>query len=323
MKKIILFLILSAMLMTGCAPEKVQPYHGDDTTVSTGSASEKESTDDNPRFADTAEQQGTTVFDPSKVPEYSGDAWVTVNGDVPYFTEDELTTETYIQLSELDELGRCGLGIMCAGVETMPDGERGEIGMIKPTGWVQEKYPDVIKESPSYLYNRAHILMWALSGVNADERGLITGTRYMNIEGILPNEETVVDYIEATGDHVMYRVTPVFTGDNLPADGVLMEAQSVESDGLIFCRYAYNVQPGIMIDYATGESHTEDSDIQTQDHVQEKSEATYVGNKNSMIFHLPDCISVSKMKEKNRVYFYRNRKEPISQGYNPCGGCNP
>ena len=116
MKKIILFLILSAMLMTGCAPEKVQPYHAT-TQRFHGSASEKESTDDNPRFADTAEQQGTTVFDPSKVPEYSGDAWVTVNGDVPYFTEDELTTETYIQLSELDELGRCGLGIMCAGLK--------------------------------------------------------------------------------------------------------------------------------------------------------------------------------------------------------------
>ena len=205
----------------------------------------------------------------------------------------------------------------------MPDGERGEIGMIKPSGWVQAKYPDVIEENPSYLYNRAHILMWALSGVNADERGLITGTRYMNIEGMLPNEETVVDYIEATGEHVMYRVTPVFTGDNLLADGVLMEAQSVESDGLIFCRYAYNVQPGIMIDYATGESHTEDSDIQTQEPVQGNNEATYVGNKNSMIFHLPDCGSVSKMKEKNKVYFYGNREEPVAQGYDPCGGCNP
>ena len=180
MKKIILFLILSAMLMTGCAPEKVQPYH-DDTTVS---ASEKESTDDNPRFADTAEQQGTKGFDSSKLPEYSGDAWVAVNGDVPYFTEDELTTEAYIHLSELDDLGRCGPGMMCAGLETMPDGERGEIGMIKPSGWVQAKYPDVIEENPSYLYNRAHIMMWALSGVNADERGLITGTRYMNIEGM-------------------------------------------------------------------------------------------------------------------------------------------
>lgn len=320
MKKIIIFFILSAMLMTGCAPEKIQPYHGDDTT---GSASEKECMDDNPRFTDTVEQQGTTGFDPSKLPEYSEDAWVTVNGDVPYFTEDELTTETYTHLSELDELGRCGPGIMCAGSETMPDGERGEIGMIKPTGWVQEKYPDVIEESPSYLYNRAHILMWALSGVNADERGLITGTRYMNIEGMLPNEETVVDYIEETGEHVMYRVTPVFTGDNLLADGVLMEARSVESDGLMFCRYAYNVQPGIVIDYATGESYAESADNQTREPVQGNSDETYIGNKNSMIFHLPDCVSVGKMKEKNKVYFYGSSEEPISQGYDPCGGCNP
>lgn len=326
MKKRIIFLLLSVMLMTGCAPAKEQTYDGynaEDTVVSTETAPEEDGADGASGDTDNANQQGAAGFDPSEFPEYSGDAWVAVNDDVPYFTEDELTTETYIHLSELDDLARCGPGMMCAGLETMPEGDRGEIGMVKPSGWVQAKYPDVIEDSPSYLYNRAHILMWALSGINADERGLITGTRYMNIEGMLPNEETVVDYIESTGEHVIYRVTPVFTGDNLLADGVLMEAQSVESDGLMFCRYAYNVQPGIVIDYATGESHAEGADTLTQDTGKENSEETFIGNKNSMIFHLPDCSSVGKMKEKNKVYFYGSREEPVAQGYNPCGGCNP
>lgn len=193
-------------------------------------------------------------FDESLVPEYSGQAYAIINHDDPFFLESEMTTEIYVQLSELDSLGRCGIAMMCAGMETLPEGERGSIGSIKPSGWMQAKYPELIDEGPGYLYNRAHLLMWALSGVNDDPRGLITGTRYLNVEGMLPNEEQVLDYIEDTGEHVMYRVTPVFSGDNLVADGVLMEAASVESDGLRFCRYAYNVQPGIEIDYETGES---------------------------------------------------------------------
>lgn len=319
LKELILLFMLSAAMATGCVPD--QPAEAPEEVIQTSEAEHEtaeETVPESPAIKDEASE-----FDAAKLQEYDGSAWITVNNDVPFFTEEDMTTECYISLSELDELGRCGPGMMCAGLEFMPDGERGEIGMIKPSGWVQEKYPDVIEESPSYLYNRAHILMWALSGINADERGLITGTRYMNIEGMLPNEEMVLDYIESTGEHVMCRVTPVFTGDNLLADGVLMEARSVESDGLMYCRYAYNVQPGIVIDYATGESYAEGYAEPIPDPVPGNGVAAYIGNKNSMIFHLPDCGSVDKMKEKNKVYFYGDREEPISQGYEPCGGCNP
>lgn len=321
-KKLISLIILSIAITTGCVPQQLTETPGKTESVSqqTQGSGQQESL---PETELPVQADDVATFDPALLPEYDGSAWITVNNDIPFFTEEDMTTECYTFLSELDDLGRCGPGMMCAGLESMPNGDRGEIGMVKPSGWVQAKYPDVIEESPSYLYNRAHILMWALSGINADERGLITGTRYMNIEGMLPNEEMVVDYIESTGEHVMYRVTPVFNGDNLLADGVLMEARSVESDGLAFCRFAYNVQPGIVIDYATGESYAEDDTQPKPDPETTTGEATYIGNKNSMVFHLPECGSVGKMKEKNKVYFYGDREEPVSQGYGPCGNCNP
>lgn len=172
------------------------------------------------------------------------------NNNVPEF--DEYTTEPFCQLSELDDLGRCGPALACFGQESMPEGERGAIGHIKPSGWHTVKYNGIV--DGNYLYNRCHLLMWALSGINDDERNLITGTRYMNTEGMLSFEEQVVDYIEDTGNHVMYRVTPIFEGDNLVASGVQMEAASVEDDDLAFNVFCYNTQPGIAINYATGES---------------------------------------------------------------------
>ena len=185
---------------------------------------------------------------------YNESPFVEVNGNVPYFGEDEYTTESFEIYSELDSLGRCGVAYANIGKDLMPVEERGEIGMVKPSGWHTVKYPEVIEDL--FLYNRCHLIGYQLSGENANVQNLITGTRYLNVEGMLPFENKVASYVRETGNHVLYRVTPVFEKDNLVAEGVLMEAYSVEDEGkgVAFCVFVYNVQPGIEIDYATGES---------------------------------------------------------------------
>ena len=186
--------------------------------------------------------------------EYSGNPFVEVNGNVPYFGKEEYTTESFEIYSELDSLGRCGVAYANIGKDLMPVEERGEIGMVKPSGWHTVKYPEVIEDL--FLYNRCHLIGYQLSGENANVQNLITGTRYLNVEGMLPFENKVASYVRETGNHVLYRVTPVFEKDNLVAEGVQMEAYSVEDEGkgVAFCVFVYNVQPGIEIDYATGES---------------------------------------------------------------------
>ena len=188
------------------------------------------------------------------VSEYTGAAYVEVNNDKTFFEKDDITTEAFEQYSELDSLGRCGTAYANVCQYLMPTEERGEIGTIKPSGWHTVKYPDVIEDL--YLYNRCHLLGYQLTGENANEKNLITGTRYMNIDGMLPFENEVAEYVHETNNHVLYRVTPIFEGNNLVADGVLMEAYSVEDSGkgVQFCVFVYNVQPGIEIDYKTGDS---------------------------------------------------------------------
>ena len=193
------------------------------------------------------------AFGNETIPEYSGNPYVELNGNVPYFTDEELTTTAFELYSELDSLGRCGAGYANICKEIMPTEERGSIGMVKPTGWHTVKY-DCIADR--YLYNRCHLIGYQLAGENANEKNLITGTRYLNVDGMLPFENEVADYVDETDNHVLYRVTPVFSGDNLLASGVIIEAKSVEDNGagVQFNVYCYNVQPGINIDYATGES---------------------------------------------------------------------
>ncbi len=177
-----------------------------------------------------------------------------INNNIPYFTEEELSvTESYEYYPELDELGRCGACIANIGIDLMPTESRGDISSVYPSGWVQAKYDFV---DGGYLYNRCHLIGFQLAGENANEKNLITGTRYLNIDGMLSFENMIDDYVEETSNHVLYRVTPIFDGDNLVASGVLMEAYSMEDNGesIMFCVYAYNVQPGVVIDYATGES---------------------------------------------------------------------
>ena len=190
------------------------------------------------------------------IPEYSGQAYYVVNDNQPFFSEDDMNNETFESYSELDSLGRCGIAFANISGELMPTEERGEIGSIKPTGWNQKKYEGIVNSSPPYLYNRCHLIAHCLTAENANEKNLITGTRYMNVEGMLPFEEQVAQYLDSNDNHVLYRVTPVFEGKNLLANGVLIEAYSVEDngDGICFCAYCYNVQPGIEIDYRTGES---------------------------------------------------------------------
>ena len=191
-----------------------------------------------------------------EIPEYSGNPYVIMNNNEPLFTEDEKRTLSFETYSKLDSLGRCGVAFANVGRDLMPSDKRGEIGDIKPSGWVQAKYEGIVESEPPYLYNRCHLIAYRLTAENANENNLITGTRYMNVEGMLPFEEMVAKYLDAYDNHVLYRATPVFTGRNLLADGVLLEAYSVEDEGkgICFCVYIYNVQPGIEIDYTTGES---------------------------------------------------------------------
>lgn len=198
------------------------------------------------------EDEGETNY--TEIPAYQGETYIEVNGNQPYFTEEEYTTEVFEYYSELDLLGRCGVAYANICQELMPTEERGKIGMIKPSGWQNVKYPELVEGN--YLYNRCHLIGFQLAGENANEKNLITGTRYFNVEGMLPFENMVAEYVQETGNHVLYRVTPEYEGDNLVASGVRMEAWSVEDEGMgiSFHVYVYNVQPGVEIDYETGES---------------------------------------------------------------------
>ena len=256
----------------------------------------------------------------SDIPPYTTSAYIEINGNVPMFKENEISDKSYEYYSALDSLGRCGVCIASIGPDIMPTGEREKIGSVKPTGWHSVKYDNV---DGKYLYNRCHLIGYQLTAENANVENLITGTRYMNVVGMLPFENMVADYIKKTGNNVMYRVTPIFNGNNLLSNGVLMEAYSVEDNGkgISFCVYCYNVQPGIYIDYATGES----SFIGEMNQVQNESnkEYKYVLNKNSKKFHYKSCSSVSRMKESNKEFSEKSRDELIAAGYSPCGSCKP
>ncbi len=204
-------------------------------------------------------------FDPSTIPAYSGNASCIINNNIPYFTDAELTTDTFENYSDLDSLGRCQAAYANISPGTLPTQERGTIGDVRPSGWHTVKYNGII--DGNYLYNRCHLIAYQLAGENANVKNLLTGTRYMNTEGMMPYENLVADYVKQTGNHVLYRVTPVFEGDNLVANGILLEAKSVEDNGtgIMFHVYCYNVQPGIEIDYATGESRPDGTTTPTDD----------------------------------------------------------
>jgi DNA-entry nuclease len=259
-----------------------------------------------------------SVSNTDEIPEFAGDAYIILNSNIPDFTENDLVVESYESYSPLDALGRCGAAMACIGTDIMPTEERGSIGQVKPSGWHTVKYDHV---DGKYLYNRCHLIGYQLTGENANEENLITGTRYLNVEGMLPFENMVADYVKETENHVLYRVTPVFEGDNLVADGVIMEAQSVEDngDGIQFHVYVYNNQPGVEIDYATGESRR----IDLVGNESEVSDVTYILNTNSRKIHRHDCGQVASIKQENKQTTSLTKEELISPGYSACKGCNP
>lgn len=275
------------------------------------------------------------------VSSYTGSASVTLNNNVPSFDSSTITNVSFEQYGEFDALSRCTAAIACIGTDLMPTTERESIGSVKPTGWNQNKYPGVVDSEPPYLYNRCHLIGYQLSGENANEKNLVTGTRYMNVEGMLPYENTVASYVKSTGNHVMYRATPIFEGNNLLCSGVILEAYSVEDSGAGVCFnvFCFNVQPGVIINYADGSNVLDESYIAVQDNPDAEditrsstsevltegsaASANYIANKNTKKFHYPSCDSVSEMKESNKLYFEGTRDELISQGYSPCKRCNP
>lgn len=261
------------------------------------------------------------------IPAYDGKAYVAVNNNEPFFTDSDMTTTAFENYSDLDSLGRCGVAYANICKDIMPTEERGKIGLIKPSGWHTVKY-DVIKDR--YLYNRCHLIGYQLAGENANPKNLITGTRYLNVEGMLPFENLVADYVNNTGNHVLYRVTPMFSGSNLVANGVLIEAKSVEDNGggILFNVYCYNVQPGVGINYENGDSWldgTTGSASSGSDSSAAENSAADSSNSETMVhitatgkkYHRAGCRTLKKSDTEVTL------DEAKSMGLSPCGICNP
>lgn len=261
------------------------------------------------------------------IPAYDGKAYVAVNNNEPFFTDSDMTTTAFENYSDLDSLGRCGVAYANICKDIMPTEERGKIGMIKPSGWHTVKY-DVIKDR--YLYNRCHLIGYQLAGENANPKNLITGTRYLNVEGMLPFENLVADYVNNTGNHVLYRVTPMFSDSNLVANGVLIEAKSVEDNGggILFNVYCYNVQPGVGINYENGDSWldgTTGSTSSGSDSSAAENSAADSSNSETMVhitatgkkYHRAGCRTLKKSDTEVTL------DEAKSMGLSPCGICNP
>lgn len=285
-----------------------------DSNLPTASAAAESSASlsQQPESDDALETSEPSSFSLNSIPEYSGQPYVVLNDNQPGFTEEDYRTDSFEWYGDLDSLGRCTLTFANVGTDLMPEEKRGSISHVKPTGWHTTSYDNVDGKS---LYNRCHLIGWQLTGENANKKNLITGTRYLNVEGMLPFENMIADYVKETNNHVLYRVTPVFSGDNLVADGVEMEAWSVEDEGegICFHVFAYNVQPGIEIDYATGESWI------TEEAPKEKNPETTAaeirGNASSKIYHCPGQDGYEKMAESKSLVIFYSEEEAVRAGY--------
>ena len=359
---IALTLLLSIALATGCsastAGNEAPPGEPTPELASTGTPDGPQEPQSAP--AEDTNQQETEAVGENRpvtddgvlsyrdVPAFEGNPYVYVNDGEPTFTDEQRAAEPgHEHYGELDELGRCTAAFAVVGPETQPTEKRGSIGEIRPSGWQMAKYDFV---EGKYLFNRCHLLGYQLTGENANPQNLITGTRYLNIQGMLPFENAVADYVDATGNHVLMAVTPIFEGSELVARGVHMMAESVEDggEGVAFNVFCYNVQPGVVIDYGTGESMLEEeatllpdvsgaekapatasdgggeaSEKGATETDEGKGVAVYVLNTNSKKFHLPSCSSVDQMSPKNREDVEDTRENLIAKGYDPCKRCNP
>ncbi len=253
-------------------------------------------------------QQDAVTITIDEVPVYSGDPYVVINDNEPSFSSEELESDSFESYGELDDLGRCTIAFANLSSELMPQGERGSIGQVKPSGWQTVRYDSV---DGKYLYNRCHLIGWQLSGENANERNLITGTRYMNTEGMLPFENMVADHIKETDGHVLYRVTPIFVEDELVARGVQMEAYSIEDAGASICFnvFVYNVQPGIEIDYSDGSSRLSETADESQE------DGVIRGNSRSKIYHCPGQAAYEDMADSRYLVLFDSEEEAIAAGY--------
>lgn len=361
---IALTLLLSIALATGCgastAGNEAPPGEPTPELASTGTPDGPQEPQSAP--AEDTNQQETEAVGENRpvtddgvlsyrdVPAFEGNPYVYVNDGEPTFTDEQRAAEPgHEHYGELDELGRCTAAFAVVGPETQPTEKRGSIGEVRPSGWQMAKYDFV---EGKYLFNRCHLLGYQLTGENANERNLITGTRYLNVQGMLPFENAVADYVDATGNHVLMAVMPVFEGSELVARGVHMMAESVEDggEGVAFNVFCYNVQPGVVIDYGTGESMLEEDATPLPDvsgaesapdtasegagageasekgatgSAEGKGTTEYVLNTNSKKFHLPSCSSVDQMSPKNREDVEDTRENLIAKGYDPCKRCNP
>ena len=254
------------------------------------------------------------------------DAFIVVNNNIPFFTDDEITAKSFEQYAPLDTLGRCGVTFACIGQDLMPTKDRESISSVYPSGWKyhqqsNNKQYDFV--DGTYVYNRCHLIGFQLTGENANKQNLITGTRYLNINGMLAFENMIADAVRENNIHVLYRVTPIFIGDNLLAEGVLMEGYSVEDAGetIQFCLFAFNVQPGVEFDYATGDNWL--AITEPDETTSAPDTNVYVLNTNSKKFHMSDCSATANISSQNRETHVSTREALINDGYSPCGICNP
>ena len=306
--------VVCCLLFSGCTTEISATDNTQTTQQSDAKADQSNTNGTSSQSASgqmSASQSAVTL---SSIPAYSGTPYVAVNDNVPSFTDDDITLNAFENYSDLDSLGRCGVAYANVCQETMPTEKRGDISKVKPTGWHSVKYDFVDGKS---LYNRCHLIGYQLTAENANEKNLITGTRYMNTEGMLPFENMVADYVKETKNHVLYRVTPIFEGNNLVASGVLMEAQSVEDhgEGVSFCVYAYNVQPGVTINYATGDSSLSSNSDNSGASNSTSAQTEIRGNSKSKIYHCPGQASYDEMADSKNLVIFHSEQEAQDAGY--------
>ena len=311
---------------------EIEPESESESESKAITESESESENESKVIESESDTTGTDLEQGATYPLYTGEPFVSLNNGMPLFTAEEIVTQSYEFYSPLDALGRCGVTVACIGTDLMPTEDRESISSVKPSGWVNNKYDTTLVEG-GYIYNRSHLIGFQLTGENANENNLITGTRYFNVEGMLPFENMVADYLKEEKDcHVMYRVTPIYEGDDLVARGVQMEAYSVEDDGESVCFnvFVFNIQPGIVIDYATGNNWLdgESRPVETETEVEIFTDSdgeiiTYVLNTSSKKFHTPSCSSVDTIKEHNKEFYYGEREALLLEGYSACGSCKP
>lgn len=331
-----LLVLLACITILGCSKSTSSAPSANINTAGGGSSSAGVSGDGSSSVSTSAPQSSDTDAVLAAIPSYTGSPYTTLNDNKTDFPESDFTTNSFETYSNLDSLGRCGTAYANIGEDLMPTEKRGDIYEIKPTGWHAVRYDFVDGGS---LYNRCHLIAHELTAENANEKNLITGTRYLNTEGMQPFENMTADYIKETKHHVLYKVTPLFAGNNLVATGVIMEAESVEDkgEGICFNIFCYNVQPGVTIDYATGDSSLDEQapistyetassssgTYKTDSSSSDTSESTYILNTSTMKFHRPDCPGVEDIKDKNKKEYTGSRDELIAEGYTPCHTCNP